>query len=136
MPSRNRVKQYVSGDYYHIYNRGAEKRQIFLDEHDYQAFIGYLMLYLSPPDPWTRRHKDMSREIELAVYCLMPTHFHLLVRQSSDRAISSFVRCVMNGYVRYFNERYRRVGSLCQDSYKAVRITSDAQLQYAEQYIH
>ena len=136
MPSRNSIKQYVAGSYYHIYNRGVERRVVFMDDRDYRTFIGYLKFYLTPPDPWTRAHKDLSQEIELMAYCLMPNHFHLLVRQVSDRGIESLMRCLMSSYVRYFNRRYKRVGSLFQDSYKAVRIINDSQLYQVEKYIH
>jgi putative transposase len=136
MPSKNRIKQYVAGAYYHLYNRGVEKRRVFLDDQDYRVFLSYLKLYLSPPELTDRPHLDLSRDIELASYCLMPNHFHLLVRQHTERGISDLMRCVIVSYVRYFNKRYERVGSLFQDVYKAVRITSDEQLYQVERYIH
>lgn len=136
MPSKNSIKQYVAGGYYHIYNRGVERRVVFMDDRDYRTFLGYLKLYLSPTDPWTRPHKDLSQEIELVAYCLMPNHFHLLVRQVSERGIESLMRCLMSGYVQYFNHRHKRVGSLFQDSYKAVRMVGDGQLRQVERYIH
>jgi putative transposase len=136
MPSKNRVKRYVAGDYYHLYNRGVEKRVVFLDDRDYWTFLGFMKLYLSMPDPWTKPHKDLSKEIELVAYCLMPNHFHLLVRQVNERSIESFMRCLMNSYVRYFNNRQKRVGSLFQDSYKAVRVESQRHLFQLERYIH
>ncbi|MDB5179092.1 MAG: hypothetical protein JWN01_1035 [Patescibacteria group bacterium] len=136
MPSRNSIKQYVAGDYYHLYNRGVEKRRVFMDDRDYRAFMGYLKQYLLPAEPWARPHKDLSDQIELAAYCLMPNHFHLLVRQMSERGIESLMRCLSTSYVRYFNHRYDRIGSLFQDSYKAVRMRDDEQLYQAEQYIH
>jgi putative transposase len=136
MPSKNRIKQYVPGDYYHLYNRGVEKRLIFLDEQDYGVFLGYLKLYLSKSGPLDKPHLDLSDEIDLAAYCLMPNHFHLLVKQHTTRGIADFMRCLMITYVRYFNKKYDRVGSLFQDIYKAVRITSSEQLHQVEQYIY
>jgi putative transposase len=136
MPSKNSVKQYVAGDYYHIYNRGVERRVVYMDDQDYRVFMGYLKLYLMPSQPWMRPHKDLSKEVELAAFCLMPNHFHLLVRQASERGIETLMRCITTRYVQYFNRRYDRVGSLFQDSYKAVRILDDAQLFQVEKYIH
>jgi putative transposase len=136
MPSKNRIKQYVPGAYYHLYNRGVEKRLIFLDEQDYGVFLGYLKLYLMPPEPFGKPHKDLSDRVELAAYCLMPNHFHLLVKQGDERGIESLMRCVITSYVLYFNRRYNRVGSLFQDIYKAVMVKTDAQLQQVEEYIH
>jgi putative transposase len=136
MPSKNRIKQYVAGGYYHLYNRGVEKRMVFMDDRDYRTFLSYLKLYLLPAQPWARPHKDLSQEVELAAYCLMPNHFHLLVRQSHERGIESLMRCLMVHYVRYFNTRYDRVGSLFQDTYKAVYVIDDRQLQVTKEYIH
>lgn len=136
MPSKNRCKDYEEGAYYHLYNRGVEKRIVFIDDQDYQAFIGLLELYLSPPHPWSRPHKDLSQAVELAAFCLMPNHFHLLVRQVENRSLETFGRCLFSAYVNYFNNRHNRVGSLFQDTYKAVRVTSDAQLYQVEQYIY
>lgn len=136
MPSRNRVKQYVSGDYYHLYNRGVEKRRVFMDDQDYRVFLGLLKLYLSPIDALAKPHLDLSDAVDLAAYCLMPNHFHLLVKQHTSRGIADLMRCVTVSYVMYFNRRHDRVGSLFQDVYKAVRVTSDRQLYQTEAYIH
>jgi putative transposase len=136
MSSKNRIKQYIAGGYYHIYNRGVEKRLVFMDEQDYGVFLGYLKLYLLPPEPFSKPHKDLSGEVDLAAFCLMPNHYHLLVRQISSRGIESLMRCLITSYVHYFNRRHTRVGALFQDTYKAVRVRSDEQLYQVEQYIH
>jgi putative transposase len=103
MPPKNSQKIYVDHTYYHIYNRGVEKRKIFEDQKDYLAFLGCLKLYLTPPKPIDRRisrtlqgsslsdtkivyapsrqPKNHENTIELVAYCLMPNHFHLLIRQ-------------------------------------------------------
>jgi putative transposase len=136
VPSKNRVKIYVKGDYYHLYNRGVEKRVIFQDEYDYRVFLGYLKRYFSPTEPFARPHKDLTSQVELAAYCLMPNHFHLLVRQLEERGIEVLMRCLATAYVRYFNHRHNRVGALFQDAYKAVRIGSNEQLYQVDKYIH
>lgn len=136
MPSRNSIKQYLSDTYYHLYNRGVEKRGVFMDDHDFGVFLGYLKLYLSIPGPLSKPHKDLSDQVALAAYCLMPNHFHLLVRQVDQRGIESLMWCVLTSYVRYFNRRHDRVGSLFQDTYKAVQVRNDEQLHQVEQYIH
>ncbi len=136
MPSKNRIKQYVPGDYYHLYNRGVEKRRVFLDDQDYRVFLALLKRYLSPPDATDRLHLDLSTVADLAAYCLMPNHFHLLVKQYTHKGIADLMRCVTVSYVMYFNRRYDRVGSLFQDTYKAVHVTSDRQLYQTEAYIH
>ncbi len=145
MPGKNIIKEYKAGGYYHIYNRGVEKRDIFLDKQDYKTFLSYLKLYLSPPlqgpslqvkvSP-SKQLKNYSKTIDLFSYCLMPNHFHLGVQQHTQRDITSFMRSLGTKYSTYFNKKYDRVGSLFQGRYKAVRIKSDEQLIYLTKYIH
>ncbi|EKD62941.1 MAG: hypothetical protein ACD_52C00013G0001 [uncultured bacterium] len=150
MPAKNIVKQYVEGGYYHVYNRGVEKREIFLDEEDYKKFIGYLKLYLSSPTlqgstlkdefnrtiPPSRALNNFSQEIELVAYCLMPNHFHLLLKQITQRGMASFMQSLFTKYVMYFNRKYHRVGALFQGTYKTVKVDSEEQLKYLSKYIH
>ncbi len=149
MPSKNALKEYESGGYYHIYNRGVNKRLIFKDQKDYSTFISYLHFYLSPPNSLrglssqaqypiapSKVLKNYNGEIELIAYCLMPNHFHLMVRQNSDHGIDHFMRSLTTKYVRYFNTHYQRVGHLFQARYKAVRIENEYQFTYLTKYIH
>ena len=147
MPSKNAVKEYEAGGYYHIYNRGVEKRVIFLDEMDYSVFISYLSTYLSFPDDLqgyssqekvspSKILKNYFGEIKLLSYCLMPNHIHLMVKQESDHGIDHFMRSLSTKYVRYFNTKYKRVGSLFQDTYKAVKLENEYQFVYLSKYIH
>ena len=142
MPAKNSVKIYLEGGYYHLYNRGVEKREIFVDEHDYNTFLFLLKTYLLLPskgsDPKTAYYskKNLNGQIELLAYCLMPNHFHLLVRQKYRSAISDLMRCVNVNYVAYFNNKYERVGSLFQGKFKAVLVDSDSYLLHLSRYIH
>lgn len=150
MPSRNAIKHYASDHYYHIYNRGVEKRQIFMDERDYAVFLSYLKVALSPEleeetkeealtdlEEARLRRLRLHDKIDLLAYCLMPNHFHLFIYQKNDpQAMAQMMRSVMSGYVRYFNRRYDRVGSLFQGRYKASLIDDDAYLQHITRYIH
>ena len=146
MPSKNALKEYEPGGYYHIYNRGVNKRLIFKDAKDYSTFLSYLQFYLSPPPPDlqgdslkvspSRQLKNYAGEITLLAYCLMPNHFHLMVKQTSEYGINYFMRSLCTKYARYFNTRYKRVGHLFQDTYKAVRIENEYQFTYLTKYIH
>lgn len=157
MPARNSIKQYTENGYYHIYNRGVEKRQIFLDEQDYAVFLSYLKDYLTPKnekdlmeklfDPNTSykekdklikllRLNNFFEEITLVAYCLMPNHFHFFVKQKSSNSIDKFIQSIATRYTMYFNRKYKRVGSLFQGVYKAVIVTSEAQFIYLTKYIH
>ncbi len=150
MPAKNIVKQYEEGGYYHAYNRGVEKREIFLDDEDYKKFIGYLKLYLCPPNLQgvtlkdennitispSRALNNFSDDVHLISYCLMPNHFHLLLKQSTERGMARFMQSICTKYVLYFNRKYHRVGSLFQGTYKTVKIDSEEQLKYLSKYIH
>lgn len=139
MPSRNIVREFVSDSYYHIYNRGVEKRVIFTDEQDYTVFLGLLKKYLSGESPSQKnRHpfKNFQGELSLLAYCLMPNHFHLLFYQSSEKAFAELMRRICTGYVMYFNSRHHRVGGLFQGPYRASRIDADEYLQHISRYIH
>lgn len=157
MPARNVIKQYAPKGYYHIYNRGVEKRKIFLDKQDYSVFLSYLKEYLTPKNEKSLfdilasptsspLEKDKARkllrmnnfadEITLLAYCLMPNHFHLSIKQKSMKAIDKFMNSFGTRYTIYFNLKYKRVGPLYQDVYKAVQVVTDEQLLHLTRYIH
>lgn len=141
VPGRNIIKTYDENGYYHIYNRGVEKQNIFLDEQDYRVFLSYLKHYLSPVDEFekispSRKLKNYFEEIDLLCYCLMPNHYHMLIRQHVSTAITSFIHSISTKYAMYFNKKYRRRGHLFQGIYRAVMIESEPQLIHVSRYIH
>jgi putative transposase len=144
MPTKNSVKTYVVNGVYHIYNRGVEKRKIFLDDRDYDTFLYYLRSYLLPLDKQAKPPLGIKRlnnftlcnEINLIAYVLMPTHFHLMIKQKPEKAITEFMKRLSNGYVEYFNKRYERVGALFQGRYKAVLINDDDYFLHLTRYLH
>ena len=157
MPSKNTLKIYIKNGYYHLYNRGVEKRKIFQDEQDYAVFLSYLKIYLLPKDEnnlkklllnsdLDYRERDntlrllnlnnFADEITLLAYCLMPNHFHLLLKQKSENSIDVFMRSLCTRYTMFFNKKNKRVGPLYQSVYKAVAVESQDQLLYLTSYIH
>ena len=147
MPSRNIIKQYTENGYYHLYNRGVEKREIFLDEQDCQVFLHYLRMYLSTPEelkkmailqPRINRFISLNlyKELDLLSFSLMPNHFHLEIKQYTKNAITKFMRRLLTAYVMYFNKKYKRVGSLFQNNYKGVLIENEIFLLHLSRYIH
>ncbi len=139
MPSRNLVREFAENEYYHVYNRGVEKRIIFLDDQDYTVFLGLLKKYLTGVQTSkTDRHriKRIDDKVQLLAYCLMPNHFHLLLHQTDIDGVHTLMRKLATGYVMYFNNHYHRVGGLFQGVYKASRINADAYLQHISRYIH
>ena len=140
MPSRNVVKIYVPDSYYHIYNRGVEGRTVFQDDEDYRVYLNLFKRYLDTKphaDTAGREYEWLKGSIELLAYCLMPTHYHLLVYVGEDEtAMTRLLRGINSSYTVYFNKKYQRVGPLFQSRYKACRIENEAYLEHITRYIH
>ena len=151
MPHKHAVKVYVENGHYHAYNRGVEKRKIFMDDQDYRVFLHLLKYYLSPlsdnaqhplkdlpnyPLIRPRPLANLAGEVDLLAYCLMPNHFHLLLRQISSDGMPKLMRRLLTTYSMYFNKRNKRVGHLFQSSYKAALVKEDPYLLHLSRYIH
>lgn len=145
MPSKYVIRNFTKGGIYHIYNKGVESQKIFLDEKDYQIFLYYLYIYLHPLKkvlqdyyrlPLRLQKKNISSEVDILAYCLMPNHFHLLLRQQSSNGISKLMKQLMSAYVEYFNTRHHHQGSPMQGRYKSVHVENDQQLLHLSRYIH
>ena len=153
MPRKNARKIYVKDGIYHIYNRGVEKRIIFLEDNDYKYFLKLLKESLSAPqippkinftvtlkgDTFkgiAKQPKNFSDKILLLAYCLMPNHFHLLIKQTNDTAIKDFMQSISTRYSMYFNKKYNRVGSLFQSVYRAILVSEENYFLHLSRYIH
>ncbi len=147
MPSKNRVKVYIENGYYHIYNRGVDKRTIFQDKSDCVVFLRLLKQYLSPKEdlesfltPGLRLDRlirtNMHGEIELLAFALMPNHFHLLVKQVKANGITQFMKRISTSYAMYFNKKYKRIGHLFQERYKGALVLDDDHILHLSRYIH
>jgi putative transposase len=149
MPGKNTVKTYGPMQTWHIYNRGVDKRLIFVDPQDYSVFLAYLKACLLPEiDEDFRkecidilkiermRSHNIHEEVELLAYCLMPNHIHLELFQKTAEGIAKLMRSVMTGYVMYFNNKYKRQGRLFQGTYKAVEVKTVPYWLHLSRYIH
>jgi putative transposase len=139
MPSKNSIKQFTADGYYHIYNRGVAKSQIFLDDEDYAVFLNLLKRYLGKEpakDKFGREYPWFNKNITLLAFCLMQNHFHLLIYQKEPDMMTALMRGLLTSYTGYFNRKYKRAGHLFQGIYKAVLIDQDAYLQHITRYIH
>ena len=139
MPSRNVIKVYVEDSYYHVYNRGVSKQAIFLDDADYIVFTGLLKRYLSPYiEKQANRvaYPSFAGDVSLMAHCLMPNHFHLLLHQKSRDGMKGLLKCLSVSYSMYFNKKYKHVGAVFQQRYRAVRIIEEAQFANISRYIH
>lgn len=140
-----RTTPLVNDQVYHIFNRGVAKMPIFTDKRDYTRFLESIYYYqFQGPKPQfsqLNRFKDFKFEnnkkiVEVLCYCLMPNHYHFLVKQLQDNGISEFINKISNSYTKFFNTKHSRVGPLLQGQFKAVRIESDEQLVHVSRYIH
>jgi putative transposase len=135
---------YVNDEYYHIYNRGVEKRKIFISESDYKRFLFILNAFnttestenLTRSQQKNERGSTSFRLVEIEEYCLMPNHFHLLLRQLKDGGISKFLQKVITGYTMYFNTKYDRTGVLFQGRHKSKHVDRESYLDWLRLYIH
>lgn len=131
-------------EYYHIYNRGTDKRTIFLDEEDWQRFSALLYLCNSErnivfrdiPIGLAYGHERGDTLVDIGVYCLMPNHFHLLVREKIQGGLSLFMQKFSTAYSMYFNKKYERSGGLFEGPFRAKHVNADNYLKYLFSYIN
>ena len=142
----------VTGAYYHIFNRGINRQPTYYTKRDYERFVKTLAFYRptessikysqflkKPSDEQVDLLQNISRiphQITIIAYCLMPNHFHLILKQNEDGAISKFLGDVQNSYVKYFNVKHKRTGSLFDRQFKAVLVETENQLLHLTRYIH
>lgn len=139
--------------YYHIYNCGVERRRIFLNKRDYQRFLDTIAYYLHDQllsyadfqrlplkariyHFQTNPKGSETQRVKLLTYCLMPNHFHFLLKPTREDGITKFISDISNSYTKYFNIKNKRIGGLLQGTFKAKEITSEPSLLQVSRYIH
>ncbi len=116
--------KYLDGHYYHIYNRGAHKEKIFFENTNYLHLISLFKKY------------SAQYNVIVAAYCLMPNHYHLILRQKDNGKIGDFLRTTFNAYTQAINKRYDHSGTLFQGQCKAKHLNNDEQCLQVIRYIH
>lgn len=140
MPSK--ITNLAIGEYYHVYNRGVDKRIIFETQADYVRFYNSLKFFnVCEPVQNLRlgQSKSLNKSkplVEVHAYNLLPNHFHLLLKQVATNGISEFMKRVTGGYTGYFNEKYQRSGSLFQGTFKRKHIGNDESYRYLLCYVN
>ena len=135
-----RKQVFAPGEFYHLYNRGTEKRIIFKDLADYKHFL-YLMYVCNTIRSIELRKigENFDREetiVNIGAYCLMPNHFHFLAHEKVEGGISKYMLKLMTSYTMYFNKKYQRTGKLYEGVFKSVHASTDKYLKYLYSYIH
>jgi len=149
MGGRRKI-QFSEYHFYHIYNRGVDKRKIFLDDFDYIRFLEslrdfndvevtggiYLKKFARKKFGRVAPKKPKRPLVRILCYCLMPNHFHLLLEQLEEDGITEFIRRLSSGYANYFNLKYERSGRLFEGPFQAILVEQDKQLTHILRYIH
>ena len=116
--------KYQAGHYYHVYNRGCNRERVFACDDNYRYLLSQAKRYLP--------------KVSLSVisYCLMPNHYHFLLRPDSDDAIGPFIQRLFNSYTQAFNKQQGRSGTLFESRAKSIEVTDEQYLIHLCRYIH
>ncbi len=140
MPTRNtHYRQDADKIYYHVYNRGAARMTIYETDDDYRKFEFFIERLLSPTphkNHFGREYKNFFGKLEIHAYCLMPNHYHFLIKQNCQGAIKDFMKSLTTSYSMDFNKRHDRIGPLFESRYKAIPIEESGYLSHVSRYIH
>lgn len=140
-------RDFSINEFYHVFNRGVDKRNIFIDKNDYLRFVHDLYEFndVRPAPDFSRRGEvrggsnrpDIKENlVNSHAFVLMPNHHHLLVEQLKEDGITLFIKKLHGGYAHAFNLRHERKGYLFQGRFKDVHIKADRQLAHLVCYIH
>ncbi|MCX6038134.1 MAG: transposase [Chloroflexi bacterium] len=119
-----RITPFVEGQFYHIYNRGSGRQPIFFEEENYRYLLRLFKKY-------TR-----TTGITVIAYCLMPNHYHFLVRQDGESPAGLLFQRVFNAYSKAVNKKYGRAGTLFQGRYRCILLDKTSHLFHLCRYIH
>lgn len=142
-----RKTPFVVGEFYHIYNRGTDHREIVGDFFDRQRFLQSMIefnvtepigsIYAQQFNPLsTPTTKWKQKLVNIVAYCLNPNHFHFILEEVSEKGIEKFMQKLGGGYTRYFNEKNHRTGVLFQGKFKSVHIDTDEYLLHVSAYVN
>ena len=154
----NRKAKFANGECYHVFNRGVDKRDVFLDQKDYERFLLAMNLLNDETDGLMIQWRDYSKLnpkakpseflrlslrsdgkkplVEIIAYCLNSNHYHFILKQLAERGIERFMQKLGTGYTMYFNQKNNRSGSLFQGPFKAIHIDSNEYLLYVSAYVN
>lgn len=138
---------FSEGEYYHIYNRGVDKRKVFCSPAEYKRFLAYLYVFndvkvarmtrdFQMPDALLCEAKPHTPLVAIGAYCLMPNHFHLYLTPLEEGGISRFMQRLQTAYTMFFNQKHERSGALFESTFKARHVASDEYAKYLFSYIH
>jgi len=141
---------FTNNEYYHIFNRGVDKRNIFEEKLDYERFIETLTEFNTEKaigSLFEKNHSALKNKpfggsasknelVEIVAFCLNPNHFHLILKQNSDNGIIKYMQRIGTGYTMYFNNKLKRSGALFQGKFKSSHIDNNEYLLYLSAYVN
>lgn len=128
-------KNFARGNMYHVYNRGNNYQDVFLDHFDYSTFLNRLSEYIQGNESG-RRKRFARGSFSVICYCLMPNHFHLVIKQNTEISLDKLMLSLMTSYAKYFNKKHGRMGHLFQDQYKIKNVFGDEYFKWLFRYVH
>lgn len=145
-----REKQFVEGEFFHVFNKSIAGFGIFKDLNNAKHFIDILDYYNSSKlnesfskalrrnafTPQNILYPRRASLLKFISYCIMPDHYHLLIKITKSYSLSKYINDIENSFTRFFNIKFERKGPLWQTNFKAVWVTSDEQLLHCSRYIH
>ncbi len=138
---------FAPNEWYHCYSRGVDKRVVFSEKRDYERFLESLYLSNSSETIERGHFQHISHEkifqlhrdrplVAIGAYCLMPTHYHILLQEIADDGVTRFMQKLGTSYTMYFNVKYKRIGGLFTKPFRSKHVDSDRYLKRVAQYIH
>ncbi|MFA6047607.1 MAG: transposase [Parcubacteria group bacterium] len=152
-----RTTEFANEEYYHIFNRGVDKRKVFLCKADYERFLISLLLLNTTEGRLMEKWRDFKKFnpkaklkdflnyqkidladklVEILCFCQNPNHYHLILKQLKDRGVELFMHKLGTSHTKFFNKKNDRSGSLFQGPFKSVHISSNNQLLYLSAYVN
>jgi REP element-mobilizing transposase RayT len=149
-----RKTEFANGECYHIYNRGVDKRDVFLDDIDYHRFVISAALLNDEQDGLMEQWRNVKKDdasaqfsefrrlnlrkplVEVVAYCFNSNHYHFILRQLENDGIKKFMHRLGTAYTMFFNKKYKRSGSLFQGRFKAIHIDSNEYFLYLSAYVN
>lgn len=142
----NRRGTIAVGEYYHIFNRGVDRKKIFHRSSDFARFRDSLFFFNTEKPAWLVNDlrqvegdyhpNDDERLVDIIAYCINPNHFHIIVKENKEGGLAAFMKKVSTGYAMYYNKKNMRSGVLFQGRFKSVHIPSSDLLLYVSAYVN
>ncbi len=130
----------VEGEFYHVYNRGVDKRIIFAHKKDFDRFLESMEIFNTKESIGNltrgRNTDGEGRLVDFIAYCINRNHFHFIITPLTESGIEKFMHKLCMGHSKYFNAKYRRSGALFQGKFKAVHIDTDEYLLHLSAYVN